>query len=302
MASVTVPFDSIPVRQVAARPWWRRGHTYAMPVVAGADVVLASLATWLAEEHFSSGQASELATSALLGFLFAKCFLLGLWAALGSPATVPRWLIVGGLATAGSIGVTWHVRSSDWSDTVGTLLQLVLFGWILTAGFALLLLPLRRLAGWRVDFDAAYHPSTGQRRGQIGLMDVAALMCAVALPLTLCRLLRQVDDQGDAADALAVIFVLGSLVALASAPLAYAALARRRAWAWLLAAGAWLIVLSCVHSLLGAYFPDLDTFSGPRTWFGFDFCTLAFYAGGAVAVAMPLLLLRPLGLKLLTVR
>ena len=59
--------------------------------------------------------------------------------------------------------------------------------------------------------------------------------------------------------------------------------------------------MSYGHTFLGSTFPDLDVFSGPRMLLGFDLCTLAFYLGGAVAVVMPLLLLKPLGLKLLTV-
>lgn len=300
MASAAIPFESSEIPASAAPTWWRRGHTYAMPAVAAGDVVLAWMLTRLAEDLFQPGLISELAMSLLIGFLFAKCFLLGLWAALGSPSTVPRWLIVGGLALAGSAAVAVGIVSPNWEDSLTTLLEIMLFSWIMIAAFAIVLLPLRRLAGWRIDFDAAYHPSTGQRRGQMTLMDYAGLTCAVALVLSLCRCLMSLDDTGDAESLLALL-ILAAVLMLTAAPVAYATLARRRTPWWLLAAGAWLLVVCWCQSLLAAYFPDLNIFGSPYTAFGMDLPTLAFHAGGALAAILPLALLRPFGLKLLTV-
>ena len=301
MASAAIPFESTVLPGATAPAWWRRGHTYAMPAVAVSDVVLAWFVTRLAEKHFQSGLISELASSVLIGFLFAKCFLLGLWAALGSPSTVPRWLIVGGLGLAGSAAVAVQVVSPNWEDSLTTLLEIMLFSWITIGAFAVLLLPLRRLAGWRIDFDAAYHPSTGQRRGQMSLMDYAGMTCAVALVLSLCRCLMALDETGDAWENLFPLLILAALLLVTAAPAAYATLARRRPALWLLVAAAWLVLVCWCQSLLAAYFPDLYVFGGPSTAFGMDLPTLAFHVGGALAAIVPLALLRPFGLKLLTV-
>lgn len=303
MASAAISFESssdIPAH-VAPTAWWRRGHTYAMPAVAAGDVALTWLFTRLAEGDYVSGLVAELLTPALIGFLFAKCFLLGLWAALGSPRTVPRWLIVGGISLAGSAAVALQVVSPGGEEWLTMLLELLLFSWIMIVGFAVLLLPLRRLAGWRIDFDAAYHPSTGQRRGQMGLMDFAALMCAVALLLALGRSMRGLDENGDAAESLLALLVLAAVLLTTAAPAAYAALARQRTRWWLIGAALWLFALSWLQSLLAAQFPDLNILGSPYMVLGLDLPTLAFHAGGAIAVVLPLALLRPFGLKLLTV-
>jgi hypothetical protein len=227
--------------------------------------------------------------------------LLGLWAALGSPSTVPRWLIVGGLGLVGGVAVSVQVHGTDWVDSLTRMLELVLVGWITIAAFAVSLLPLRRLAGWRIDFDAAYHPSTGQRRGQMSLMDYAGMTCAVALVLSLCRCLMTLDETGDAWENLLPVFMLAAVLTLTTAPAAYATLARRWARWWLLAAGAWLILVCWCQSLLAIYVPDLNIFGSDYTVFGMDLPTLAFHVGGALAAIVPLTLLRPFGLKLLTV-
>ena len=301
MASAAIPFESSDVPAgISPAAWWRRGHTYAMPAVAAGDVVLAWLVTRLAEEHFQSGLISDLATSVLIGFLFAKCFLLGLWAALGSPATVPRWLIVGGLGLAGSAAVAVQLMGVNWEQSLTMLLEIMLFAWITIGAFAVLLLPLRRLAGWRVDFDAAYHPSTGQRRGQMSLMDYAGLTCAVALVLSLCRCMMALDDTGDAEGLLALLILAAALM-LTAAPAAYATLARRTTPWWLLAAAAWLLLVCWCQSLLAAYFPGLNIFGSDYNVLGMELPTLAFHVGGALATVLPLALLRPFGLKLLTV-
>src|SRR5688572_13580755 len=82
--------------------WWRRGHSYAFVVVIALEIA----ATWsvvrLAETiviYFSGFE--HVVASATIGFVFAQCFLLGLWAALGGLGTVPRWLIAGLVSTLG---------------------------------------------------------------------------------------------------------------------------------------------------------------------------------------------------------
>ena len=284
------------------RAWWRRGHTYATPVVVAGDLGLAWLAIFLRAQITGPAMWQDVASAAVVGFLIAKCFLLGLWAALGSPPAVPRWLLVGGLGLVGATAVAsqFFVDNPEPEERLALLLQFGLMSWIVAAGFAAALLPLRRLAGCRIDFDAAYHPGAGQRRGQMGLMDFAAMSCAVALPLTLGRCLIEVDDRGDGAGRLLSILLLGSLILMSAAPAAYAALVRRRTRLWILAAALWIFIVAAGQSLVATLFPDLHLFSGSRIW-GLDFTPFALHAGAAVAVAFPLALLRGFGLKILTV-
>ena len=285
----------------AAAPavWWRRGHAYATPAVVAGDLVLIWLATRLLAEP-DGIPLMELATMALVGFLFAKCFLLGLWAALGSPSTIPRWLIVGGLSFLGCTAIALPMLAPDWNDFLTTLVPFVLLAWVMIAGVAVLLLPLRRLAGWRVDFDAAYHPNTGQRRWQMGLMDYAALIFAVTILLMLGRCLMEITGNRDA-EGLLVLVILTAVLSLSAGPLIWATLVRRRTFLWLLAGAAWLLVVSWSQSQLALHAPALGIFGRQYHVLGFNLFTLAFHAGGALAVVLPLAVLRPFGLKFLRV-
>ena len=282
--------------------WWRRGHSYAFIAVALAEVALTWGVVRLVENVVNGPWGFEnVATAAMIGFLFAQCFLLGLWAALGGLPTVPRWLIVGTVSTAGALAVTCEMLTTNWEQFIFQGPVMALFAGLTMAGFAVVLLPLRRLAGWRVDFDAAYHPATGRRRGQIELMDFAALFCAVALPLTLCRSLIELMGN-DAADIGVIVPIFGALVLTTAAPTAYAVLARRRVWIGLTISSMWLLAVCVVQSLLAARFPDLDVFDGRSSVWGLNWTAFAFHFGIAATVALPLGVLRLLGLKIITIQ
>jgi hypothetical protein len=304
MASATFAHDiNVADRAPAAGAiWWRRGHSYAFIAVAVAEVALTWGVVRLVENVVNGPRGIEnVATAAMIGFLFAQCFLLGLWAALGGLPTVPRWLIVGTISTAGALAVTCEMLASDWEQFLFQGPVMALIDGLTMAGFAVVLLPLRRLAGWRVDFDAVYHPSTGRRRGQIELMDFAALFCAVALPLTLCRSLIELMGN-DAADIGMIVPIFGALVLATAAPTAYAVLARRGVGIWLALGSMWLVAVCVIQSLLAARFPDLDVFDGRSSVWGLNWTVFAFHFGVAATVALPLSVLRLLGLKIITIQ
>ena len=286
----------------AGAAWWRRGHSYAFIAVALAEVGLTWGVVRLVENVVNGPWGfSSVATAAMIGFMFAQCFLLGLWAALGGLSTVARWLLVGMVSTAGALAVTDQFVASDWGQFIDQAPIMALFAGLTMAGFAVVLLPLRRLAGWRVDFDAAYHPATGRRRGQIELMDFAALFCAVALPLTLCRSL--IELMGDEAARIGVILpIFGALVLASAGPMAYAVLACRGVWIWLVVGAVWLVAVCVVQSLLAARFPHLDVFNGRSSVWGLNWTVFAFHFGIAATVALPLGVLRLLGLKIITIQ
>ena len=287
---------------VTSAAWWRRGHTYGFVAVAVAEVGLTWGVVRLVEYVVNGPRGfGDVATAAMIGFMFAQCFLLGLWAALGGLPTVVRWLLVGVVSTAGALAVTDQIVASDWGQFIDQGPIIALVAGLTMAGFAVVLLPLRRLANWRVDFDAAYHPSTGRRRGQIELMDFAALFCAVALPLTLCRSLIELMGN-EAADIGVIIPIFGALVLVTAAPAAYAVLARRGVWLWIACYSVWLVAVCIVQSLMVARFPDLDVFDGRSSIWGLNSSVFAFHMGVAATVALPLGVLRLLGLRIIAVQ
>jgi hypothetical protein len=283
----------------AAPAWWLRANSYSVPVVALGQIA----ATWLVVrivEGPSWLSNYEMVMAAMLGFIFAQCFLLGLWAALGGLSTVPRWLAVGVVYVAGAWALIHAAFGPDWQTMIDSAPEMLLMGGMLMAVCAALLLPLRRLAGWRIDFDAAYYPRPARRRGQVGMMDFAAMFCAVALPLSLCRVAMESDAENGAEIPMFMgLFAL--LVCATAAPVARAVLARRRKLLWLAGVAMWILAMAWGQSLLASLVPDLDLFDTAPNFIGLHWELLAFHAGIAVAVAVPLMALRLCGLKLLVV-
>jgi len=234
-----------------------------------------------------------------VGFIYGQSFLLGLWAALGGLATIPRWLIVGVVTAVGGLVVAASAFTAGWENVFEAAPEVMLSSGALMGGFAAILLPLRRLAGWRIDFDAAYH-APARRRGQLGTMDFAAMFLAVAFPLTLFRVLVGTFD-GDGAAVLLFVTLLSLLVLATAGPMARAVLAARRRLLWLGAAALWIVAVAWGHSLLSQLVPDFNLVSSNFTFFGLQLETMALHVGIATAVAAPLFVLRCCGLKLLVV-
>ncbi len=304
MASVTLAPDleSLALAHAASAHWWHRGHSYAFIALVVAEVFVTWGVVRLAEEVVNGPPGLEfIASAAMIGFLFAQCFLLGLWAALGGLPTVARWLLVGLVACAGSLAVA-DLLASDWNEFINQGPIMALLAGLVMAGFAVVLLPLRRLAGWRVDFDAAYHPRTGVRRGQLELMDFAAMFCAVALPLTLCRSL--VEIMGDVGDGVGwLVPMIGAIVFATAGPVAYAVLARRGTWYALAFCAVCLVIVCVAQSALAAQFPAFDLFRVRGGAYLLNrAAVVAFHLGVAAAVAMPLVVLRWCGLQLISVK
>jgi hypothetical protein len=268
-------------------------------VVIAAEIAVCWLAIKVAESGNWPSPADEILTAAVIGFLIAQCFLLGTWAALGGLPTVVRWLTVGLVYVVGATTIAQPLFDGNWVSFLEVAPEFILLGGILMTMFAAMLLPLRRLAAWRIDFDAAYHARTSGPRGQLAMMDFAAMFCAVALPLSLARVLIETSSE-DGADMLLVMGLFALLVVVAAAPAGFAVLARRRIAWWWLAAAAWIVALAWGQSLLARYVPDFDLFDTSAGIAGLRWAMLAFYAGIAAAVAVPLLSLRLCGLKLLT--
>jgi hypothetical protein len=292
--------STLPVPAATPR-WWRRGHSYAFVAVATVELGLTwGVVRWAEQVAMGPTPLQSLIMAAMIGFLLAQCFLLGLWAALGGLPTIARWLIVGLVSTVGSLAVADVFVSSEWGQLLDQGPIFVLLAGLMLAAFAGALLPLRRLVGWRVDFDSAYHAARGPRRGQLEMMDFAAMFCAVALPLTLCRALMELMGE-EAAGVGLIVLIIGAVVLATAGPVAYALLNRRRPVLTLLVCGAWLVLVCGMQTALAARFPDLDVFGGRGSLLSIAGTVVAFDAAVAAAVALPLCVLRLVGLKLITV-
>jgi hypothetical protein len=304
MATATLAVHELPEKARAAHPrsWWLRGHTYAFVAVIAAQILFVSALCWLVihESDYLPRGWEETVSGSITAIVVGQVFLLGLWAALGGLSTIPRWLIVGCITAGSTFLFVRVVGPVDLTEFLDIFPLMALLGCTLVYLFAVLLLPLRRLAGWRVDFDAAYHPPGDVRRGQLRLMDFAALSCAVGLPLALSRLITELDPDSGAE----VVMILGMMVPVAGFicfPVAYAALAPRRVWLWSGLAAAWILFLAYALSFLAAVLPDLDVNQGAGSVLGLKLGLAVLLFGVAGAVAGPLWVLRLCGLKLLRV-
>jgi hypothetical protein len=301
MATAALPQVLAPdLAHASPAAWWRRAHSYSLPVVIAIEIAATWLVVKLAEAGYWAPPAGEILTAAMIGFIIAQCFLLGLWAALGGLPTIARWLLVGAVYVVGATTMAQPLFEGNWENFLEVAPEFILLGGVLLSTFAVMLLPLRRLAAWRIDFDEAYHAHSRRPRGQVGMMDFAALFCAVALPLTLCRVLAESSrEEGMAMLLFVVLFAL--LVGATAAPVAYAVLVRRRLALWLVIAAAWVLAMSWGQSLAARVLPELDLFDMPHGVAGLHWTALAFHAAVAAAVGVPLVALRCCGLKLLTV-
>jgi hypothetical protein len=175
-----------PIERPTPPCWWRQSYSYALIAVAGTHLALAPLlAKWA-----DWSRDGELAVGVMLG----QGFILGLWATLGGLRVIARWGIVLSLCVVGTASIV-AVIVGDQEDFVEFVLFAVLFALLFVTGVAVSLLPLRGLAGWRVDFAPAYYAHLPLRRGQVGLMDYAGYTCAVAGPLVVVRLMLQLTSE-----------------------------------------------------------------------------------------------------------
>jgi hypothetical protein len=172
-------------------------------------------------------------------------------------------------------------------------------GATIVTALAGVMVPLRGLAGWRIDFSAEHYREIRSRRGQLGILDFAALSCAVAAPLAVARL---VNESGAWSASDWPLFVsIGTLVAVTAAPLAYAVVACRRAWFIAFLAMAWPLLIGAMHSWLGSWYDEL-LFSGGAPWFADLYLEMgAFHVAIGLTVVLTLTPLRLFGLQLLVV-
>lgn len=206
------------------------------------------------------------------GMLLGQLFLMGLWLAFGGLHVAARVLAVTLTTAVGTLA--FLVASKSVGDDVQVFSPIAAIV-VLTTCAALL--PLRILAGWRIDFDRAYHAPSSTRKLQLRLWHLIVYTAMWAL---VCALVQWFDDLDIGAAAIA----LSALAFLICFPIAWAIVATRYSWRFLaasigIALGAIVLnVLLMNGSLLG------DAWSGDIL-FGLQ-------AGSVAMVALNLGILR----------
>ena len=294
MASATIELPRA-AKPAALPAFWRQPHVYVLSGTVALHVALSRGLLVLADTI--SAQGSE---GLFVGALFGQCFLLGLWGALGGLSTLPRWALLGAIYLAGvaAISIRMPAYSDDpWSQA----LEWGIIGAVLVLLFVALLLPLRRLAGWRVDFDPRFYRDSGGRRGQLTFLDYACYSVTVAAALAALRLSIQADVLGP--EMLVTVFGVIAVVAIAAAPPAYLLVVGRRLWLAIVGTLAWALVASAIHSWLSFAHEALDLFgpaSGPQLA-GVRLHLVSFYGGVTGLVGVTFVALRLFGLQLIVV-
>jgi hypothetical protein len=277
-----------------AQAWWGRKDPYLLAAVCGVHVVVVGQAI-----RDIGSQWWPLADDALLGVIFAECFLLALWAALGGLGTVARWCAVFSAFACGLASVAARQRLLSTTELWSEVFAIGLIGATAVTAMAAVLIPLRGLAGWRIDFSGDHYKGIRSRRGQLGILDFAALTCAVAAPLTAARLVNE-SGAWSAGD-WPMFLAIEALVVVTAAPIAYAVVACRRIWLAAAVVAVWPVVVSVANSWLGLLYSDLLFFGGGPQFAGVYMELVAFHAGIALTVVATLAPLRLFGLQLLVV-
>jgi hypothetical protein len=154
----------------------------------------------------------------LYGMLLGQLFLMGLWLALGGLHVAARVLAV---ASATTVGTLAFFIASQTAVDESRMLSLIAAIVVLTTCAALL--PLRIVAGWRIDFDRAYHAPSSARKLQLRLWHLIVYTAVWALA---CAVVQWLDDRNTGAAAIA----LAALAFLVSFPIAWAVVAPRYSW------------------------------------------------------------------------
>lgn len=254
--------------------WWFIGQVVANVVAAWFIIRLVSEMDW-----------AELG----LGLLVGQGFLLSAWLALGGLPNVARFISVLMVTLAGALAVgdqRWAIP--NWAEWLEQTSQVFIVCFFMVLLFHGLLLPLRWLLGWRLDFDPAYHSRETTGRLQVGVVHFLGWTTFVAIPCAIIRLIPREDLAEVATICLSV-----SAMTLPVAATSTMAVVGKKSWRWsLLAAAVFGIMLAAEVCI-----PGLDFI--PRLIFSENF--LQFNLGIVAAVAGNLVILRLLGLRLFSI-
>jgi hypothetical protein len=278
MATATIAFAATNANSIS---WWRRRDPYVLLPLVIVHAIIAGPAVW---GTFSVPSVFPHLHELFMGVLLAQCLLLGIWAALGCLPLLVRWALVSGAFLLGLASFAWAMRQvvNLWVE----ILDLGLIGAMLVTSFAALLLPLRGLLAWRLDFDPSRHAPLTGRRGQIGFMSIAAFSLAIAAPLTIVRLIQQSLPSVDGNSLLFGVMAVLASISASACPVAYAVLNWRRLPLAFAIAPCWCALVAFAHALFSLLIPDLSFFNDDHAWAS-DWQEIAAFHTGIAACIIP---------------
>ena len=198
------------------RAWWSRGHTGFLALLLLLNIVL---------DRFAFKPEGEMGTLFWAGVLLAQTFLMGFWMALGGLHVVQSAIAVAGTTAGGTLAFLMAIEAQQGAEW----LQILLLSGTIVLATYVLLLPLRLLPSWRVEFDRVYHANICRGRMQLGLVDCINVLTSCAVLFGCARYLDR--------NLLPVAALGGGVALLNSLPIALAIVASRpSAKFWLLGA------------------------------------------------------------------
>jgi hypothetical protein len=270
MVTVLVPRPAsslLPLWFSRLHSWWFIGQVAANLIAAWFIIRLVSEMDW-----------AELG----LGLLLGQGFLLSVWLALGGLPNVVRFISVLLVTLAGALAVGYQSSTNpDFASSVEQTTQVFIICFFMVLLFHGLLLPLRWLLGWRLDFDPAYHAREKTGRLQVGVVHFLGWTTFLAIPCGIIRLMppEKIAD-------IAAVCLLVSAMTLPVAASSSLAIVGRKTWRWSFLAVALFGIMWTVEVFIPMVFTE-------------NF--LQFNLGIVAAVAGNLIVLRLFGLKLFSV-
>lgn len=257
--------------------WFSRLHSWWFIAQVGANLI----ATWFIVRLMFDGDWPDLG----IGLLLGQGFLLSLWLALGGLPNVARFVSVLLVTLIAALAVgdqsSMNPNFASWVEQASQIFIVCFFMVLLFHG---LLLPLRWLLGWRLDFDPAYHARERSGRFQFGIVHFLGWTTFLAIPCGILRLMPEEDFAETAATCLKVFAMTFPI----AASFTLAVVGRKR-WRWTFVAGVLFVLMWTAEMFI----PNLELIVNESF--------LKFNLGIVVAVAGNLVVLRLLGLKLFSV-
>lgn len=256
--------------------WLSRLHSWWFMAQVGANLI----ATWFIVRLMFDGDWPDMG----IGLLLGQGFLLSLWLALGGLPNVARFVSVLLVTLIAALAVgdqsSMNPNFASWVEQASQVFIVCFFMVLLFHG---LLLPLRWLLGWRLDFDTAYHAPSKAGRYQVGIIHFLGWTTFLAIPCGILRLIE--EDPAEIATTCLTVFAMTLPIA---ASFALAIVGRSR-WRWTFVAVALFGIMWTAETFL----PNLDLIVNESF--------LKFNLGIVAAVAGNLVVLRLFGLKLFSV-
>lgn len=283
--------------QIATPCWWRQPYSWTFAGLVGLNILLTApaLRSMLRLDGWLNDPWSYWVQMGMIGLFMGQLYLAAIWLAFGGSSAPLRFAVVMTAVLLGAVSGTLAASmETEWGDTlviaVGVSLLVVLLAQLVFA-------PVRWLTGWRIDFDAAYHPPESGRRMQVWLWHYLVLTFLATLPLVVYRVLDAVAPDMDAAGLFLSAALLAGMTLLAAGPLTWLILVPRRPLRTLLAFPLGLAAAAALGFAITAATSDESWLDATELVF-----LIVLPLTALIPVAFNLLVLRCLGLHVISVK